>query len=101
MDNIQKEKQQLEVELLRLSQVQPNAKAVVEIEKERDHWKKEYEGAMIENAQLRSLYEELLKHTIQETSDNSARGHQTMVESQEELHLQQVNVQQWKTKCEK
>jgi len=39
---------------------------------------------MVENAQLRSLYEELLKHTTQETSDDSARGHQTI---QEELYL--------------
>jgi len=56
---------------------------------------------MGENAQLKSLYGELLKHTMQETSDDSARGHQTIVELQEELHLEQVSVQQWKIKHEK
>jgi len=43
---------------------------------------------MVENVQFRSLYEELLKHTMQEIADNSARGHQTIVELQEELHLE-------------
>jgi len=38
---------------------------------------------------------------MQETSDDSARGHQTIVKLQKELHLEQANVQQWKTKCEK
>jgi len=74
---------------------------VLEIEKEMNHWKEECEGAMVENVRLRSLYEKLLKHTIQENADDSTRGHQTIVELQEELHLEQVSVQQWKTKCKK
>jgi len=47
---------------------------------------------MVENAQLRSLYEELLKHTMEETADDSAKGHQTIVEIQEKLHLEQVSL---------
>ena len=60
LDNLQKEKQDLEAKILKFSQIQPDTKALL---KERDHWQGEYEGVMVENAQSRALYEELLKHT--------------------------------------
>ena len=75
--------------------------AVRDIEKDRDHWKEEYERVMVENAQLRALYEELLKHTSEGIYPiDSARGHQTMVALQEQLQQEQVCVQQWRRKCE-
>lgn len=72
LDNLQKEKQELEVRILKLSQTQPDVKATTEIEKERDHWKEKYEGVVVENSQLKALYEELLK-------SNEAGEYQTMV----------------------
>ncbi|XP_065891487.1 protein CASP-like [Dysidea avara] len=81
LDNLQKEKQELEVKLL---QIQPDAEAIVEIEQERDLWKEKYEGVVVENSQLRVMYEELLKYNSQE----------------EQLKQEEVNVKQWKSKCE-
>ena len=49
LDNLQKEKQKLQVRILKLSQTQPDTKAITEIETERDHWKEKYEGVVIEN----------------------------------------------------
>ena len=63
LDNLQKEKQDLRGQNFKFSQIQPDTKALLGIEKERDHWKREYEGVMAENAQSRAFYEELLKHT--------------------------------------
>ena len=86
LDNLQKEKQELEVRILKLSQEQPDAVAMREIERGRDHWKEEYERVMVENAQLRALYKELLKHTSECIYPvDSAKGHQTIVELQEQL----------------
>ena len=59
LDNLQKEKQELDVRLVKCTQVQPDAVAIVEIEQERDHWRGNYEGVVLENSQLRALYEEL------------------------------------------
>ena len=50
LDNLQKEKQELEVRILKLSQGQPAVVAVRDIEKDRDNWKEEYERVMVENA---------------------------------------------------
>ena len=36
---------------------------ITEIETERDHWKEKCEGVVVENSQLKALYEELLKST--------------------------------------
>jgi len=65
LDNLQKEKQELKVRLLKCTQTQPDAVAVVEIEQDRDHWKEKVEGVVSENSQLRALYEELLKYKSQ------------------------------------
>ena len=46
-------------------------------------------------AQLRALYEELLKHKVQESSNDQA-----ISELQEQLKQEEVSVQQWKDKCE-
>ena len=43
LDNLQKEKQELEVRNLKLSQNHCNREAVVELEKERDQWKEDWE----------------------------------------------------------
>ena len=60
LDILQKEKQELEVRNLKLSD---NSSRVTlkEVEKERDHWKDEYERMAVENGQLKTLYEELLQ----------------------------------------
>ena len=47
LDNVQKEKQELEVRLLKLREIQPDVEGIVEVEKERDHWKEKYEGVMV------------------------------------------------------
>ena len=39
LDNLQKEKQELEVRLVKCTHAQPDAVAIVEIEQERDHWR--------------------------------------------------------------
>ena len=101
LDNLQKEKQELQVRTLRLSQTQPDVEAITEIEKERDHWKEKYEGVVVENSQLKALYEELLKSKAEDTSTvNSAGGYQTITELQEQLLQEEAIVQQWKCKCE-
>ena len=68
LDNLQKEKQELQVRLLKLSQIQPDVRAITEIEHERDHWNEKYEGAMVENSQLKVLYEELLTSNTEGTN---------------------------------
>ena len=86
LDNLQKEKQELEVRLLKCTQAQPDAVAIVEVEQERDHWKEKYEGVVSENSQLRSLYEELLKYKSQENSGGDPeRRQQVITELQEQL----------------
>ena len=99
LDNLQKENQELEVRILKLSQEQPDAVAVRDIERDRDHWKEECERLIVENAQLRALYEELLKHTsVGIYPVDSAKGCQTMVGLQEQLQQEQVSIQQWRRK---
>ena len=97
LDNLQKEKQELEVKLL---QIQPDAEAIVEIEQERDLWKEKYEGVVVENSQLRVMYEELLKYNSQEVSSADSVREQQIIELQEQLKQEEVNVKQWKSKCE-
>jgi len=102
LDNLRKEKQELEVRLLKYTQAQPDAVAAVEVEQERDHWKEKYEGVVSENSQLRRLYEELLKYKSQENSGGDLeRRQQVITELQEQLKQEEVSVQQWKDKCEK
>ena len=55
LDNLQKEKHELQVRILKLSQTKPDAKAITEIETERDHWKEKYEGVVIETPNLRNF----------------------------------------------
>ena len=71
LDNLQKEKQELQVRLLKLSQTQPDVKAITE---EKDHWKEKYEDVVIENSQLKVLYEELLTSTAEGTSTVDSAG---------------------------
>jgi len=60
LDNLQREKQELEVRNLKLSG-NPSKEVLREVEKERDHWKEECKRITVENEQLKLLYEELLQ----------------------------------------
>ena len=86
--------QELEVKLL---QIQPDAEAIVEIEQERDLWKEKCEGVVVENSQLRVLYEELLKYISQEVSSADSVREQQIIE---QLKQEEANIKQWKSKCE-
>ena len=100
LDNLQKEKQELQVRILKLSQTQPDAKAITEIETERDHWKEKYEGVVVENSQLEALYAELLKSTRGTSPIVCDERPQNIIELQEQLHQEEEAAQQWKYKCE-
>ena len=100
LDNLQKEKQDLQVRILKLSQTKLDAKAITEIETERDHWKEKYEGVVVEYSQLKALYEELLKSTKSTNPVVCDEGPQNIFELQEQLHQEEEVAQQWKYKCE-
>ena len=100
LDNLQKEKQELEVRNLKLSQNHGNREAVVELEKERDQWKEDWERVTVENVQLKALYEEVLKH-MSDNETNSTKSQQTITALQEQIEVAQVNVQCCKCKYEK
>ena len=51
LDNLQREKQELEVRNLKLSE-NPSKEVLRDVEKERDHWKDECERITVENEQL-------------------------------------------------
>ena len=73
LDNLQKEKQELEVRNLKLSENHCNREAVVELEKERDQWKEDWERVTVENVQLKTLYEEAPKH-MSDNETNSTKS---------------------------
>ena len=100
LDNLQKENHELQVRILKLSQTKPDAKAITEIETERDHWKEKYEGVVIENSQLEALYEKLLESTKGTSPIACDEGPQSIFELQEQLHQEVEAAQQWKYKCE-
>ena len=102
LDNLQKEKQELEVRNLKLSQNHCNREAVVELEKERDQWKEDWERVTVENVtvQLKALYEEALKH-MSDNETNSTKSQQIITVLQEQIEVAQANVQCWKCKYEK
>ena len=101
LDNLQKEKQELEVRNLKLSQNHCNREAVVELQKERDQWKEDWERVTVENVQLKALYEEALKH-MSDNETNSIKSQQTITALQEQIEVAQANVVQcWKCKYEK
>ena len=62
MDNLQKEKQELEVKVLKLSQNHPGGGTVIELEKERDQWREDCERITVEDIRLKALYEEVIQH---------------------------------------
>ena len=95
LDNLQKEKQELEVKVLKLSQNHPGGGTIIELEKERDQWKEDCERITVENIQLKALYEEVVQHM----SDNAKKSQQTVVTLQEQIETAQTNVQCWKCKC--
>jgi len=84
LDNLQKEKQELEVRNLKLCD-NPSKEALREVEKERDHWKEECERITVENEQLKLLYEELLQQFSggQTNLNGSSTGLQNTAELQE------------------
>ena len=100
LDNLQKEKQELEIRNLKLSD-NPSKETLREVEKERDQWKDECERITVENEQLKALYEELLQNLPagQTNTGNSGIGHQTIAELQEQTKTQQTDLEQWKFKC--
>ena len=95
LDNLQKEKQELEVKVLKLSQNHPGGGTIIELEKESDQWKEDRERITVENIQLKALYEEIVQHM----SDNAKKSQQTVVTLQEQIETAQTNAQCWKCKC--
>ena len=100
LDNLQKEKQELEVRNSKLSQNHCNRETVVELEKERDQWKEDWERVTVENVQLKALYEEVPEH-MSDNETNSTKSQQTITVLQEQIEVAQANVQCWKCKYEK
>ena len=94
LDNLQKENHELQVRILKVSQTKPDAKAITEIETERDHWKEKYEGVVIENSQLEALYEKLLESTKGTSPVACDEGPQSIFELQEQLHQEVEAAQQ-------
>ena len=92
LDNLQKEKQELEVKVLKLSQNHPGEGSVTELEKERDQWKEDWERITVENIQLKALYEEVVQHMF--------KSQQTIATLQEQIETVQTNVQCRKHKCD-
>ena len=92
LDTLQKEKQELEVKVLKLSQNYPGGGTVIELEKERDQWKEDWERITVENIQLKALYEEVVQHMF--------KSQQTIATLQEQIETAQTNVQCRKCKCE-
>ena len=99
LDNLQKEKQELEVKILKLSQNHPGGGTVIELEKERGQWKEDWERLTVENIQLKALYEEVVQH-MSDNERNSIKSQQTIATLQEQIETAQTNVQCWKRKCE-
>ena len=93
MDNLQKEKQELEVKVLKLSQNHTGEGTVTELGKERDRWKEDWERITVENIQLKALYEEVVQHMF--------KSQQTITTLQEQIETVQTNVQCRKLKCDK
>ena len=92
LDNLQKEKQELEVKVLKLSQNHPGEGTVTELGKERDRWKEDWERITVENIQLKALYEEVVQHMF--------KSQQTIATLQEQIETVQTNVQCRKRKCD-
>ena len=102
LDNLQREKQELEVRNLKLSE-NSSKEVLRDVEKERDHWKDECERITVENEQLKLLYEELFGQLPEGRTNpvDSGTGHcQAMAGLQEQLETQQNNLEQWECKCQ-
>ena len=101
LDILQREKQELEVRNLKLTD-NPSRESLKEVEKERDHWKDECERQIVENEQLKTLYEELLQQLPEGQTNpvNSSTGHQATAELQELIKRQNNDLEQWKYKCQ-
>ena len=84
LDNLQKEKQELEVKILKLHQNHPGGGTVIELEKERDQWKEECERITVENIQLKALYEVVVQH-MSDNERNSIKNQQTIASLQGQI----------------
>ena len=82
LDNLQKEKQEVEVKILKLSRKDPVGGTVIELEKERDQWKEDWERITVENIQLNALYE-----VVQHVSGNE----RNFLESENYCHFVRAN----------
>ena len=67
IDTLQLENQHLEVQNLKLAHEKPTTAVMVECELEKNRYKDECEILMVENGQLKALYEELLKKIEEES----------------------------------
>ena len=72
---------------MKLSQNHPGGGTVIELEKERDHWKEDWERITVEKIQLKALYEEVVQHNIM------FKSQQTIATLQEQIETAQTNVQ--------
>ena len=91
LDNLQKEKQELEVKVLKLSQNHPGGGTIIKLEKERDQWKEDCERITVENIQLKALCEEVVQHKNLIMSDNAIKSQQTVATLQEQIETAQTN----------
>ena len=98
MDNLQKEKQELDIKVLKLSQKHPGGGTVIELEKERDQWREDCERITVENIRLKALYEEVIQH-MSDNERSSIKSQETIATLQEQIETAQTNVQCWKRKC--
>ena len=102
IDTLQLENQHLEAQNLKLAQEKPTTAVMVECELEKNRYKDECEILIVENGQLKALYEELLKKIEEESVSklvDSDKTNETATIIQQ-LKAQQADVLHWKSKCE-
>ena len=77
---------------MKLSHSHPGRAIVIEVEKERDQWKADWERTTVENIQLKALYEEAVQH-MSDNETKCIKSQQTIATLQEQLETAQTNVQ--------
>ena len=102
IDPLQLENQHLEAQNLKLAQEKPTTAVMVECELEKNRYKDECEILMVENGQLKALYEELLKKIEEESVSKLVDGDKANETAtiMQQLEAQQADVLHWKSKCE-
>ena len=111
LDALRLEKQRLEIENARLREANPEGAAQTDAETEMAQCRAENERLTQEAAQLRTLYEQLLRDVQEEQAKGAKKGEEmTERQSQDvatisklhaEIDQQGEHLQDWETECER